>query len=59
MYSAKTYQTDEYGNFNTTIADFEDIFLADGERQIKIKFNPKITKFKTTIPEKKVETIGS
>ena len=41
------------------IADFEDVFLYDGERQLKIKFNPKITNFKTTLLETKTNTIGS
>lgn len=39
--------------------DFEDMFLFDGERSLKIKFNPKMSSFKTTHLEKKVETIGS
>jgi hypothetical protein len=29
--------------------DFEDCFLFDGEKQLKIRFNPKISSFKTTI----------
>ena len=40
-------------------ADFEDMFLFDGKRQLKIRFNPKVTSFKNTIPEQKIETIGS
>jgi hypothetical protein len=39
--------------------DFEDMFLFDGERSLKIRFNPKMSSFKTTHLEKKVETIGS
>ncbi len=39
--------------------DFEDIFLYDGERALKVKFNPKVTSFKTTILEQKTDTIGS
>ena len=39
--------------------DFEDAFLYDGERQLKIRFNPSITNFKPTILENKVDTIGS
>ena len=31
--------------------DFEDIFLYDGERALKIKFNPKVSSFKSTILE--------
>lgn len=39
--------------------DFEDMFLFDGERSLRIRFNPKMNSFKTTHLEKKVETIGS
>lgn len=38
--------------------DFEDAFLYDGERQLKIRYNPKISSFKTTMLEAKVDTIG-
>lgn len=57
--SNKIYQTDYNGVFNTVIADFEDMFLSDGGRQLRIRFNPKVTSFKSTIPEQKIETIGS
>ena len=40
-------------------ADFEDIFLYDGEKQLKIKFNPKVSSFKINRQEQKMETIGS
>ena len=43
---------------NTVTADFEDIFLYDGERQLKLKFNPKVSSFKTTKLENKVDTVG-
>lgn len=39
--------------------DFEDIFLFDGQRQLKLRFNPKISSFKTTILESKLDTLGS
>ena len=38
--------------------DFEDAFLYDGERQLKIRYNPKISSFKTTTLEAKIDTIG-
>ena len=42
------------------IADFEDMFLlGDGNRQLKIRFNPKVSSFKTTRFEQKIDTIGS
>ena len=40
-------------------SDFEDAFLFDGERQLKIKYNPKVSSFKTDLQETKIETIGS
>lgn len=42
----------------TVLADFEDMFLWDGARQLKIRFNPKMTSFKTTLLESKLDTIG-
>ena len=39
-------------------ADFEDSFLYDGERQLKIRFNPKISSIKSNIQETKSNTIG-
>ena len=44
---------------NEVVADFEDIFLYDGSKQLKIKYNPKITSFKIDRQEAKMETIGS
>lgn len=38
--------------------DYEHMFLFDGERQLCIKYNPKVTSFKSTILENKVDTIG-
>ena len=38
--------------------DFEDAFLYDGKRQLKIKYNPKVSSFKTTVQETKIETLG-
>jgi len=43
---------------NYIIADFEDMFLIDSELNLKIKFNPKISSFKITKNENKVETLG-
>lgn len=44
---------------NEVFADFEDAFLSDGQYQLKIRYNPSINSFKTTLQESKVETIGS
>lgn len=40
------------------LASFEDAFLFDGKRQLKIKYNPKISSFKTNILQSKIDTIG-
>ena len=44
---------------NEVFADFEDMFLWDGEKQLKIRFNPKVSSFKTNRLESKMDTIGS
>lgn len=44
---------------NVLGVDFEDMFLYDGEKQLRIRFNPKVTTFKTDILEAKLDTIGS
>ena len=61
----ETLKYDENDFWKTTMfeeeeikADFEDAFLFDGKIQLKIKFNPKISSFKSTILETKVDTIG-
>jgi hypothetical protein len=35
------------------------MYLFDGDRQLSVKFNPKVTSFKTNILETKTNTIGS
>ena len=44
---------------NIVFSDFEDIFLYDGERQLKIRYNPKIGNIKTNLQETKTDTLGS
>ena len=39
--------------------EFEDMFLTDGNKQLKIQYNPKVSSFKNTILEQKTDTIGS
>ena len=39
-------------------ASFEDVFLFDGERSLRVRYNPAIDTFKTTILEQKTDTIG-
>lgn len=52
VYSKRIYS-------NIIVADFEDMFLFDGEKQLKVRFNPKVSKYSRTIPESKQETIGN
>ena len=40
------------------IVDFEDMFLFDGERQLRIQYDPKVSSFKPVILENKVNTLG-
>ncbi len=35
------------------------MYLYDGERQLKIRFNPKMNSFKNDLQEQKIDTIGS
>ena len=39
--------------------NFENSYLTDNERQLNIKYDPKITSFKSTILEQKIDTMGS
>ena len=43
---------------NEIEAYFEHSFLYDGKRQLKIKYNPKVTSFKETLLEQKTNTLG-
>lgn len=43
---------------NIVFSDFEDAFLYDGERQLKIRYNPKIGNIKTNLQETKTDTLG-
>lgn len=52
LYSEKIYSNDVY-------ADFWDMFLFDGERQLKLEYNPQVSSFKANILESKQETIGN
>ena len=44
---------------NEVYVDFEYAFLYDGYRQLKIKFNPKVSSLKINTLENKMDTIGS
>lgn len=43
---------------NIINSDFEDAFLYDGDKQLRIRFNPKVTSFKIDTLEAKVDTLG-
>lgn len=63
MYAKKCVRDDDDVLVETDeidlIAGFEDMFLFDGERQLKIRFNPKVSSFKTVVQETKKNTLGS
>lgn len=40
-------------------ADFDDMFLFDGKRQLSLKYNPQVSSFKTNIAETKTDMIGN
>ena len=63
-YKYALFQINSKGAYSTryfsdaVYADFEDSFLFDGERQLRICFNPGVSSFKTTLQEVKTDTIG-
>ena len=57
--NAQYLEYDVFGQPYYITGDFEDMFLTDDERQLKIRFNPKVSSYKPTILEAKVDTIGS
>lgn len=62
IYSLQQYHEKIYSNrilSNKIEANFEDIFLFDGKKQLRIRFNPKVTSFKTIYQENKKNTLGS
>ena len=44
---------------NEIKVDFEDAFLYDGKRQLRIRYNPKVSSLKVDTQEAKVNTIGA
>lgn len=62
------YAIQQYNNYkiysnrsisNAIYADFEDYYIIDKVRQLKIRFNPHISSMSNTIIETKMDTIGS
>ena len=54
---ADIYSNKIYSNFIK--AEFEDIYLYDGQKQIRIQYNPQIASFKTNYLDTKKTTLGS
>ena len=52
IYSRRLYSTD-------VIAEFEDAYLYDGTKQLRIRFNTKVSSFKTNYLDSKKTTLGS
>ena len=61
------YSIQQYNNYGTLSArvvtdeifsDFEYMFLYDGQRQLKVKYNPKVSSFKINKLISKIDTIG-
>lgn len=44
---------------NSVHIEFEDMFLYDGTRQLKVRFNPQVSSFKLQVSESRNDTIGS
>lgn len=44
---------------NSVHIEFEDMFLYDGKKQLKIRFNPQVSSFKLQVSESRNDTIGS
>ena len=62
IYSLQTVENSFYSArimSNAAVGYFEDILLYDGKRQLKIRYNPKISSVKTVFSEGKIETLGS
>lgn len=65
-YNKNGYHSQIYGEKKDGIeypvqitADFEDMFLYDGQKQIKLRFNPKVSSFKINHLEQKTDVIGN
>lgn len=58
LYSNRLTHTNSDGTKTPICIDFEDAFLFDGKRQLKIRYNPKVSSFKSTVLESKVDTLG-
>lgn len=60
LYSNRIY-SNKQADSNTSMpifVDFEHSYLFDGQKQLKLIFNPKVSSFKNTVLESKVDTLG-
>lgn len=56
--NAKNVYSKRIQTVNMVIPTFEDAFLYDGTRQLRIRFNPKVSSFKSVVSETKKTTLG-
>lgn len=62
LYALQAFNGDKNANklySNKLMCNFEHMFLSDATRQLCVKFDPKVSSFKTTLQESKVDTMGS
>lgn len=51
--------TKHYSIEKPVICNFEDMFLVDKEKSLKLRFSPTMSSYKTFLQESKIETLGS
>lgn len=59
VYSKPVTATNALTGGATAKVNFEDIFLYDGKKQLRVRYNPKVSSFKQDVLESKTDTIGS
>ena len=60
QYNSHDFYTNRFEDSKAFVqVNFEHLFLYDGEKQLKIKYNPKVSGYKKIRMETKVDTIGS
>ena len=59
QYNEAGLQSEKIITEKTVKINFEDSFLCDAHKQLRIRFNPKVSSFKNVNLETKIETIGN
>lgn len=59
VYSKPLAATNTTTGAATVKVNFEDVFLYDGKKQLRVRYNPKVSSFKQDVLESKTDTIGS